>query len=113
LPIAATIVLGIKWIFILSVHLLFFADRFTIFQNMAIEILNLIVVGGLIALTWALGWEKSWVVGLESRRKTERQHRWEEERSKFLLLMLWISRFRSQRSCEGLRLSRGASATCP
>lgn len=54
--IAATIALGVAWIVIIIIHLFFFADRFNLYQNIALEIINLVIIGGLIAIIWVIGW---------------------------------------------------------
>jgi hypothetical protein len=54
--IASTIALGVAWIVIMIIHLFFFADRFNLYQNIALEIINLVIIGGLIAIIWVIGW---------------------------------------------------------
>ena len=53
-PIAVSAVTGIGWLIFLIVWLFFYASDFTGYQNLAIFLLSLLVLGGLIGGSWAL-----------------------------------------------------------
>jgi len=57
--IAISIVAGVGWIIFLIVWLFFFADGYSIYQNIAIFIVSLLIEGAIQGLVW-IPWRKKW-----------------------------------------------------
>jgi hypothetical protein len=47
-----TVIIGLGWLIFLSIWLFFYVSAFSIFQNVAIFILSLAIVGGIISFLW-------------------------------------------------------------
>lgn len=50
--IALSIMMGVGWLAFMIVWLFFFADQFSIYRNLAILFLSLVVVGGVLGAAW-------------------------------------------------------------
>ena len=57
--IAISIIAGVGWIIFLIVWLFFFADDYSIYQNIAIFIVSLLIEGGIQGPVW-IPWRKKW-----------------------------------------------------
>ena len=51
--ISLSIIVGIGWLIFLILWLFFFASNFNIYQNIAIFIVSILIVGGVLGASWA------------------------------------------------------------
>jgi len=54
IPIVVSILAGIGWAIFILLYTIFWSPDFTLFQNIVIVLVSLIVVGGLIGLMWVV-----------------------------------------------------------
>jgi hypothetical protein len=52
IPIVVTLVAAICWAIFMLLHILFWSSNFSLFQNIVIILLSIVVVGGVIGLMW-------------------------------------------------------------
>ncbi len=64
--VSLSIIMGIGWLIFLILWLFFYASGFNIYQNIAIFIASLLIVGGVLGTSWA-----SW--GMRHRSKYEKK----------------------------------------
>ena len=64
--VSLTIIMGVGWLVFLILWLFFYASGFNVYQNIAIFIVSLLIVGGIIAAAWA-----PW--GIRHGRKFEKE----------------------------------------
>ena len=74
--VAVSIVVGVGWLIFLILFLAFYADGFSIYQNLAIILASLLVVGAILGPMWAYwgiktsrAWKKKRVKRKRGRRK--------------------------------------------
>ena len=51
--ISLSIIMGVSWLIFLIIWLFFYASGFNVYQNIAIFIVSLLVVGGVLGAAWA------------------------------------------------------------
>ena len=51
--ISLSIIMGVGWLVFLILWLFFYAENFSVYQNIAIFIVSLLVVGGVLGAAWA------------------------------------------------------------
>ena len=51
--ISLSIIVGVGWLVFLILWLFFYADRYSIYQNIAIFIASVLIVGGILGAAWA------------------------------------------------------------
>lgn len=51
--ISLSIIMGVVWLVFLILWLFFYADIYTIYQNIAIFIASILIVGGVLGAAWA------------------------------------------------------------
>jgi hypothetical protein len=51
--VSLSIIMGVGWLVFLLIWLFFYAGAFNIYQNIAIFIVSLLIVGGVLAAAWA------------------------------------------------------------
>ena len=51
--ISLSIIMGVGWLVFLILWLFFYADRYSIYQNIAILIASILIVGGILGAAWA------------------------------------------------------------
>ena len=51
--VSLTIIMGVVWLVFLILWLFFYASGFNIYQNIAIFIVSLLILGGVIGASWA------------------------------------------------------------
>ncbi|MCP8312197.1 MAG: hypothetical protein L6M37_04515 [Candidatus Methylarchaceae archaeon HK02M1] len=54
IPVVISILAGISWAIFILLHTIFWSIEFTLFQNIMIILVSLIIVGGLIGLMWVV-----------------------------------------------------------
>jgi hypothetical protein len=50
--IAASIVVGVAWLVFLVIFFAFYADRFSVYQNLAVFLASILVVGAILGPMW-------------------------------------------------------------
>jgi len=50
--VAVSIVVGVAWLVFLIIFLAFYADRFSVYQNLAIFLVSVLVVGAILGPMW-------------------------------------------------------------
>ena len=73
--IAVSIVVGITWLVFLIIFLAFYADRYSVYQNLAIFLASVLVVAAILGPMWVY-----WGIKVGPRYAERWEHRVERER---------------------------------
>ncbi len=68
--VAVSIVVGVAWLAFLIIFLAFYADRFSVYQNLAVFLVSVLVVGAILCPMWVY-----WGIKIAPRYAERWEHR--------------------------------------